>query len=105
MDNSNLKHEDIIDKEQKADTSEVVSVKDWTIYNIVIGLPLIGFIFLIIKALDRNNDSVGNWAKANLLVKIIGMIFFILIVVFVFAIIANHADSFQNGTNNYFDSI
>ena len=58
-----------------------VSLGDWIISVIVTKIPLIGFIMLIVWAVDKNTDpNKANWAKAELLVKLIG---FLIVIIFV----------------------
>jgi hypothetical protein len=58
-----------------------VSLGDWIISVIVTKIPLIGFIMLIVWAVDKNTDpNKSNWAKAELIVK---LIWFLIIIIFI----------------------
>lgn len=70
------------------------SLGEWIIAVLVKRLPLIGLIMLIIWATDKNTDpEKANWAKAELIVKLIvfaAVIIFIAVIGFgVFANFAN----------------
>ncbi len=57
------------------------SLGDWVITVLIKRLPFIGFIMLIVWAVDKDTDpNKANWAKAELIVK---LIVFILIAIFV----------------------
>jgi amino acid transporter len=58
-----------------------VTLGDWIISVIVTKIPLIGFIMLIVWAVDKNTESnKANWAKAELIVKLIGFLIVILFI-------------------------
>lgn len=58
-----------------------VTLGDWIISIIVTKIPLIGFIMLIVWAVDKNTDpNKANWAKAELIVKLIG---FLIVIIFI----------------------
>ncbi|WP_075351812.1 hypothetical protein [Algoriphagus marinus] len=58
-----------------------VTLGDWIISVIVTKIPLIGFIMLIVWAVDKNTDpNKANWAKAELIVKLIG---FLIVIIFI----------------------
>ena len=52
----------------------VPSIGQWILYIFVAGIPLIGFIMLIVWALDNYNVARKNWAAATLVLMIIGLI-------------------------------
>jgi hypothetical protein len=55
-----------------------VSLGDWVVSVLVTKIPLIGLIMLIVWALDKNIDpNKSNWAKAELIVSLIGLAIFI----------------------------
>ncbi|MBN3580864.1 hypothetical protein JYB64_00595 [Algoriphagus aestuarii] len=67
---------------------------DWVISVIIKRLPLIGFIMLIVWAVDSNTDpDKANWAKAELIVK---LIVFAAVMIFIaiigFGVFTNFAD-------------
>ncbi|MDN3669668.1 hypothetical protein QWY93_10055 [Echinicola jeungdonensis] len=58
-----------------------VSIGDWVITIIVTSIPIIGFIFLVVWALDKTiPESKSNYAKACLILYVL---FFMLAVLFV----------------------
>lgn len=60
-----------------------VNTSDWFLTVFIANIPLVGFIMLIVWALDKNgNPSKANWAKAKLLW--IGIAFGIGILIFMF---------------------
>jgi len=65
-----------------SETSKTPSVKEWALTIFITGLPLIGFIMLLVWAFsDNTNIHKKNWAKGNLLIMIL---FLILIFSFLF---------------------
>ncbi len=58
-----------------------VTLGDWIISVLVSKIPLIGFIMLIVWAVDKNTETnKANWAKAELIVSLIGYGFVILLI-------------------------
>ncbi len=57
------------------------SLGDWIINVLVSKIPLIGFIMLIVWAVDKNTEpEKANWAKAELIVKLIAIVIALLFV-------------------------
>ncbi len=57
------------------------SLGDWIISVIIRRIPLIGLIMLIVWAVDKNTEpNKANWAKAELIVKLIG---FLIVIIFI----------------------
>jgi hypothetical protein len=57
------------------------SLGDWIINVLISKIPLIGLIMLIVWAVDKDTEpSKANWAKAELIVKLIGIVIAILFV-------------------------
>ncbi len=73
------------------------SLGDWIISVIITKIPLIGLIMLIVWAVDKETEpSKANWAKAELIVQLIGIAIAILIVAVVgFTFLANFGDDFD----------
>lgn len=71
-----------------------LSLGDWIINVIVTKLPLIGFIMLIVWAVDKDTEpNKANWAKAELIVKLIGFVIGIIIISIIgISFFANFAD-------------
>ena len=60
------------------------SLGDWVINVLITKIPLIGFIMLIVWATDKNTETnKANWAKAELIVTLIGFLIGILIIAIV----------------------
>ena len=55
------------DNDKKA--RDVVSVKEYLVHMILTCIPVVGFIILIIRAIDRKNESISNLARAQLLIS------------------------------------
>lgn len=70
------------------------SLGDWIINVLITKIPLIGFIMLIVWASDKNTEpNKANWAKAELIVTLIGFIIGIMIIALVgFGFFMNFAD-------------
>jgi hypothetical protein len=57
------------------------SLGDWIINVLISKIPLIGLIMLIVWAVDKDTEpSKANWAKAELIAKLIGIVIAILFV-------------------------
>lgn len=67
---------------------------DWIINVLITKIPLIGFIMLIVWTVDKNTEpNKANWAKAELIVTLIGFIIGILIIALVgFGFFMNFTD-------------
>ena len=60
-------------------TDEVVSTGEWVWSIILAAIPLVGMIFLLLTAFDKGtNLSKRNWARAQLIFALIGVVLFIL---------------------------
>lgn len=70
------------------------SLGDWIINVLITKIPLIGFIMLIVWAVDKNTElNKANWAKAELIVTLIGFLIGILIIAMIgFGFFMNFAD-------------
>ena len=63
--------------ENQTTNQKPMSVKDWLITLLIMGIPLVGFIMLFVYAFGSNeNVNKQNWAKAQLIfiAIIIGLI-------------------------------
>jgi uncharacterized membrane-anchored protein len=69
---------------------EAMSVKDWLITLFLTAIPVVGFIMLLVWAFgDGANKTKSNFAKAGLILMLVGIVFYILIfVVFAAAFMA-----------------
>ncbi len=70
------------------------SLGDWIISVLVTKIPIIGFIMLIVWAVDSNTEpNKANWAKAELIVKFIAIGIAILFISIIgFGVFANFAE-------------
>jgi hypothetical protein len=70
------------------------SLGDWIINVLITKIPLIGFIMLIVLAVDKNTElNKANWAKAELIVTLIALVIGLLIMAIVgFGFFMNFAD-------------
>ncbi|MHA7131477.1 hypothetical protein [Algoriphagus namhaensis] len=71
-----------------------LSLGDWVISVLVTKIPLIGFIMLIVWAVDTNTDpNKANWAKAELIIKLIGFLIVLLFISIIgFGVFTNFAE-------------
>lgn len=71
--------------ETNVKTSSVMSVKDWIITFLIMCIPIVNIVMLFIWALsdDSTNENKKNWAKASLLMVVIGFIFAMLVYGFI----------------------
>jgi len=66
--------------------NETVSIGDWIITFILSGLPLVGFIMLIVWAFGSDApQSKKNWARANLIIMLVGIVIMIILYATIFA--------------------
>lgn len=62
-------------------SAPIMSVKDWVITLLIMIIPIVNIVFLIIWAFGNDNalnPSKRNWAKAQLIFMVIGIIISIL---------------------------
>ena len=52
----------------------VPSIGQWMLYILVAGIPLVGFIMLIVWMLDKTNEARKNWASAMLIWMLIAYV-------------------------------
>ncbi len=73
------------------------SLGDWIISVIITKIPLIGLIMLIVWAVDKDTEpSKANWAKAELIVQLIGIAIFIFFIAAVgFSFLTNFGNDFD----------
>jgi hypothetical protein len=76
-----------------------INLGDWIISVLVTKIPLIGFIMLIVWALDKNIDpNKSNWAKAELIVSLIGIAIVVIVISIIgFSFFTNFSDGFDAG--------
>lgn len=60
---------------------KVISIGEWIITLILTAIPLVGFIMLLVWAFGSNTPpSKANWAKAALIMMVIGIILWFLVI-------------------------
>ena len=74
----------------------LVSIGAYIGYTILFSLPLIGLIFAIVFAINHENQSLKNFARAHLILIIASGILSILLTIFVIAIVAMAESSSSN---------
>ncbi|MCS5490539.1 hypothetical protein [Algoriphagus limi] len=58
-----------------------LTLGDWIINLIISKIPLIGFIVLIVWAIDKSTEpNKANWAKSELIIRLIGLAIGIIII-------------------------
>ncbi len=64
---NNVQSPNLADNQVASSDSEV-SLKDWIISILIMGIPVVGIVMLFVWAFGKNeNKSKANWAKANLI--------------------------------------
>lgn len=68
-------------------SAPILSLRQWVVSIIISFIPFIGIIMLFVWAFsDSNiNENKKNWAKALLVIQLIGIILIVLLYVFVIA--------------------
>ena len=80
------------------DVTNVVSFGKYLGYFLLFTIPIAGFIMLIVKALDKKDKNISNFAKAYLVYSvIIGVVLGILVAVGMVAGVAGIATQLNNG--------
>ncbi len=80
-----------------------VNTSDWLLSVFVANIPLLGFIMLIVWALDHStNPSKRNWAKAKLIW--FGVVFAIFLVFGIFIAIGFFSGFFDNFDYQHYSS-
>lgn len=65
--------------ELNTNKDQTVSVGEWIVTYIVAGLPIIGFIMTLVWAFGSDaKASKRNWARAALIIMVVGTILFII---------------------------
>lgn len=77
---------DISDNTGKANNGniEITSVKSYLLNMLLFMIPLVGFIILIIKVLDKKESNIRNFARAYLLFCLLLSIIFVFIYILLF---------------------
>ncbi|SEO37522.1 hypothetical protein [Paenibacillus sp. OV219] len=68
----------------------VISVKDWMITMLLLAIPLVNIVMLFVWAFGGGaNPSKANYAKAGLIWALIGIVFYVVVIVLIFGALAN----------------
>lgn len=70
-----------IDTTPPASESNIVPVSKYLLHMILFSIPIVGFIMLILKAVDKKDKNISNFAKAQLILS--GIIIVLSILLFV----------------------
>jgi hypothetical protein len=69
---------------------KVISIGEWVVTLILTAIPLVGFIMLLVWAFGSNTPtSKANWAKASLIMMLIGIVLAIMLFGTVVAMISS----------------
>ena len=82
-------------------TDNAVSVGTYLIHIILFSIPVIGLILLIVKALDKKNKNLSNFAKAQLILAIIATVIMVVIFVLFGAVIFNSIGNASSTDTTY----
>ena len=82
-------------------TDNVVSVGTYLIHIILFSIPVIGLILLIVKALDKKNKNLSNFAKAQLILVVIATVIMVVIFVLFGAVIFNSIGNASSTDTTY----
>lgn len=70
--------------------ASAMTLKDWIITLLLQAIPLVGFILLIVWAVDNNtNINKQNWARATLIIFAVVVGIMIVVFIFMFGVIAS----------------
>ena len=70
----NVINDKVEEKSENKEMAEVVSVKRYMLYIILFSIPVIGLVVLIVKFFDKSDKNISNYAKAQLLLSLIGAV-------------------------------
>ena len=97
---NNQQPQDINISSQSQQSNDVVSVGKYLLYIILFSIPIVGFIMLIIKALDKKEKNISNFAKAQLIIVLASIILCVIMFFIAGATIASYITN-QNNTPTY----
>ena len=82
--------------------NKITSVGQYLLYIVLFSIPIIGLIIMIIKALDKNNKNISNFAKAWLIIYVITFVISsIIMLLFGASIINSINNSPTTNVDNY----
>ena len=93
--NNNDKNNEIINSDNVTSTGTYLG------HIFLFSIPVIGFIMLIIKAFDKKNKNISNWAKAMLLYMVISFVAGIIIFILLFAVAGISISQLINNNTYY----
>jgi uncharacterized membrane-anchored protein len=60
---------------------KVISIGEWIVTLILTAIPLVGFIMLLVWAFGSNTPTTkANWAKAALIMMVVGIVLWFLVI-------------------------
>ena len=78
----------------------VMTTTQWLGALVLAAIPFINIIFMLVWSFDQNaNPNRRNWAKATLLIMVVGILFTVLFYLFIFAAIAGTAGGMLKSLN------
>lgn len=81
----------------------IVSVKKYLGHILLFAIPVVGFVMLIVKALDKNDKNISNLAKAQLIlsaiVVVISVVLSVVVTTFIIGTVNSVVDNI--GDNSY----
>ena len=81
--------QDTVTSISDSDGVSVVSIGQYMGHMLLFSIPIIGFVMLIVKAFDKKNTSISNFAKAILIFSLIGVVIMAISYIIVFVIFGN----------------
>ena len=97
-------NEMVEEKSKNKEMAEVVSVKRYMMYIILFSIPVVGLIVLIVKFFDKNDKNISNYAKAQLLLSLIGAVIGVIMLIFLSTYIVpniidelDYSDAYEEG--------
>ena len=92
--NNNIQDISSLYNDEKNSPNSIISVKEWLLTFIILGIPVIGLIMLFVWAFGNDsNETKSNWAKAHLIfiliMFIISITFIVLFGISMFSMMGN----------------
>ncbi|MFN9583185.1 MAG: hypothetical protein ACK566_11065 [Bacteroidota bacterium] len=83
----------------KPSSNQDITIGQWLINYLILMIPIVGLVFLVIWANDKDNSNKSNWAKATLIW--IGIAFFVSLFIS-FVVWKMYFDKFRDYEYNYY---
>ncbi len=95
---------DSVSQSSYSNSSSDVSVGTYLGHMFLFSIPFVGFILLIVKAFDKKNKNISNWAKSMLLYSLILTVITVVISILLIVVAGvKVTDVLNNGGNNSSD--